>query len=109
MPFTSEYTNEAPAPSEVASLAGATVLEFGNSWCGHCRRAEALVAEAFSSHPTVRHVKIADGTGRRLGRLFAVKLWPTLVFLRDGREVARLTRPTDADQIQLWMRLIDPD
>jgi thioredoxin 1 len=24
-----------------------------------------------------------------------VKLWPTLVFLRDGREVARLVRPLE--------------
>jgi thioredoxin 1 len=37
----------------------------------------------------VRHVKVEDGSGRRLGRSFGVKLWPTLVFLRDGREVAR--------------------
>jgi thioredoxin 1 len=28
-----------------------------------------------------------------------VKLWPTLVFLRDGREVARLVRPADAATI----------
>ena len=28
-----------------------------------------------------------------LGRSFRVKLWPTLVFLRDGEEVARLVRP----------------
>jgi len=28
-----------------------------------------------------------------------VKLWPTLVFLRDGQEVARLVRPQDAQEI----------
>ena len=34
-----------------------------------------------------------------LGRSFRVKLWPTLVFMRDGREVARLVRPADAASI----------
>jgi thioredoxin 1 len=29
-----------------------------------------------------------------------VKLWPTLVFLADGTEVARLVRPGDAKAIE---------
>jgi thioredoxin 1 len=29
-----------------------------------------------------------------------VKLWPTLIFLRDGRETGRLVRPADADAIR---------
>ena len=36
---------------------------------------------------------IADGPGRPLGRSFGVKLWPTLVFLRDGEHVDQLERP----------------
>jgi len=49
----------------------------------------------------VRHLKIEDGPGRPLGRSFRVKLWPTLVFLRDGVEVARVVRPADAKQIEV--------
>jgi thioredoxin 1 len=41
----------------------------------------------------VRHISVEDGKGKRLGRTFGVKLWPTLVLLRDGREVARIVRP----------------
>jgi thioredoxin 1 len=29
-----------------------------------------------------------------------VKLWPTLVFLRDGQETARLVRPQTAREIE---------
>jgi thioredoxin 1 len=39
--------------------------------------------------------KVEDGPGRPLGRSFKVKLWPTLIFLRDGAEVARVVRPTE--------------
>jgi thioredoxin 1 len=28
-----------------------------------------------------------------------VTLWPTLIFLRDGAEIARVVRPTDASAI----------
>jgi thioredoxin 1 len=44
----------------------------------------------------VRHIRVEDGRGRPLGRSFRVKLWPTLVFLKDGKEVARLVRPSGA-------------
>jgi thioredoxin 1 len=42
-------------------------------------------------------VKVEDGPGRKLGRSFGVKLWPTLVFLKDGAIVRRLVRPGDAE------------
>ena len=54
---------------------------------------------AFSAQPQVPLLKIEDGRGKPLGRSFAVKLWPTLVFLRDGVEVARLVRPTETAPI----------
>jgi len=37
-----------------------------------------------------------------------VKLWPTLVFLRDGEEVARLVRPTATGPILEGLDVIDP-
>jgi thioredoxin 1 len=46
--------------------------------------------------PEVRHIKIEDGKGKPLGRSFRVKLWPTLVFLRDGRVIQQVARPGPA-------------
>ncbi|MNW17665.1 hypothetical protein D3C71_2169300 [compost metagenome] len=40
-----------------------------------------------------------DGPGKPLGRSYRIKLWPTLVVLKDGQEVARVVRPTDAAAI----------
>jgi thioredoxin 1 len=48
----------------------------------------------------VHHTKVEDGSGRPLGRSFRVKLWPTLIFLRDGQEVLRLVRPTRISDIE---------
>lgn len=88
-----------PKRTEIDALPGPALLEFGTDWCGHCRRAQPLIAEALAKHPGVRHIKVTDGSGKPLGRSFGVQLWPTLVFLRDGREAARLVRPTRADAI----------
>ena len=93
------YAEIEPKRADIDALEGATLLEFGSPWCGWCRRAEPLIAQALEKHPGVRHIKVADGSGRRLGRSFTVKLWPTLVFLRDGKEMARLVRPGDVGTI----------
>ena len=94
-----DYTDIEPTRAEVDALAGATLLEFGSSFCGHCQRAQPLIEQALAAHPDLRHLKIADARGRRLGRSFTVKLWPTLVFLRDGVEVARVVRPQETSAI----------
>jgi thioredoxin 1 len=99
MSTVSEYAKTAPTRAEVDALAGATVVEFGTDWCGYCQGAQPLITQAFTAHPGTRHLKIEDGPGRALGRSFRVKLWPTLVFIRDGAEVARVVRPTDVAQI----------
>ena len=74
-----------------------------------CRATQPVIAEAFAEHRAVKHLKVEDGPGRRLGRSFRVKLWPTLVFMRDGVEVARLVRPRDAAVIDGALREIDPE
>lgn len=76
------------------------VLEFGTSWCGWCRGAQPFIADALEDFPELRHIKVEDGPGRPLGRSFRVKLWPTLIFLKDGQEIARVTRPNSADAIR---------
>jgi thioredoxin 1 len=102
-----EYAASEPARAEIDALEGPAVVEFGSPWCGHCRVAQPLLAAAFARHPRVRHIKIADGSGRPLGRSFRVTLWPTLVFLRDGREVSRLVRPVDPAAIRRALEQID--
>lgn len=94
------YTEAAPTRAEIDALSGPALLEFGTNWCGHCRAAQPLLAEAYSDYAGIRHFKVEDGPGRLLGRSFRVKLWPTMIFLQDGKEVARVVRPADASEIR---------
>ena len=94
-----EYATAQPTRDEIDAMQEPVVLEFGTTWCGWCRGAQPLIARALEDHPQVRHIKVEDGPGRPLGRSFRIKLWPTLVFLRNGQEVARVTRPNSADAL----------
>jgi len=99
MAMTTSYTTPEPLREEIDRLTGPAVIEFGTPWCGYCMAAQTPLAQAFADYPGISHIKVEDGKGQPLGRSFRVKLWPTLIFLQDGREVARLVRPADSASI----------
>lgn len=107
MGFVADYGAAAPERKALDESTGALLVEFGVPWCGHCRRAQPAIEAALAAYPAVRHIKVEDGPGRRLGRTFGVKLWPALVFLRDGAVVAQLVRPDDEAAIRAALAQID--
>ena len=93
------YSTTQPQRSDVDQYPGAVALDFGTNWCGICQGAAADIATAMAGAPSVRHVKVEDGPGRPLGRSFKIKLWPTIVVLKDGQEVARVVRPGNSQAV----------
>jgi thioredoxin 1 len=94
-----------PTREQIDQSTGLRVVEFGASWCPHCQAVQPELERLLKAHPEIDHVKVEDGKGKPLGRSFRVKLWPTLVFLRDGREVTTIVRPTDAEMQQAFAAL----
>lgn len=99
MAMNTTYATIEPSRAEVDALKGPALLEFGAPWCPHCQAAQPKIAAALADAPDLPHLKVEDGKGRPLGRSYQVKLWPTLIFLRDGKEVARLVRPPTSQEI----------
>jgi thioredoxin 1 len=95
MPFTSAYANLEPTRAEINAIPGPLVVEFGAPWCGHCTAVQPVLSDLLARFPHVQHIKIHDGKGQPLGRSFRVKLWPSLVFLRDGKVMLQLARPRE--------------
>lgn len=106
MSYAAQHLAQPPSRDEVDRLAGATVVEFGTPWCGHCQRAQPLIENALKDRAEIAHIKVEDGPGQRLGRTFGVKLWPTLVFLKDGKELERLVRPQGANEVAQALQAI---
>lgn len=103
--MTSQPLSE-PSREEIDQFKGAVVLEFGAAWCQYCQALQGIISAELALQSHVRHIKIEDGKGRRLGRTFTVKLWPTLIFMKDGIELKRLVRQFDASEIRNALILI---
>jgi thioredoxin 1 len=103
----SEYlpAEAAPTREELDSARGPVLVEFGTDWCGICQAAQPRISALLAAHPEVRHVKVEDGPGRKLGRSFRVKLWPNLVFMKDGAVVRQLARPGDDELAEAFAAL----
>lgn len=95
------YDTAQPERSAIDATPGVVALDFGANWCGYCRAAEPAIDQALVDYPHARHVRVEDGPGRALGRSFRIKLWPTIVILKDGQEVARVVRPETADEVRM--------
>ena len=100
MAYTRDYATVEPTRAEVDARPGATLLEFGAPWCGYCISAQRAIENVLEAHPQIAHVKVEDGSGRPLGRSFRIKLWPSLVLVREGQELGRVVRPQDAQEVE---------
>lgn len=101
-----DYSPQQPLRKDIDATTGPLVLAFGTGWCGFCRAAEPHIAAGLATHPDVPVRGVEDGPGRPLGRSFGVKLWPTLVFLRDGVEVDRVVRPDEPGVVEAGLTKI---
>ena len=108
MTWESDEPGREPSREEVDGTEGPVVLEFGAAWCGHCRALAPQLATLLDDYPDVRHIQVEDGPGKPLGRSFRVKLWPTLVFLRDGQVRRQLARPRP-DEVRAGLEAIAGD
>ncbi|MEE7545812.1 thioredoxin family protein [Xanthomonas sp. Kuri4-1] len=106
--FVREYGEAEPPRHDVDAQPGLLALEFGTGWCGHCIAAQPLLQKFLGPHDALAYRKVEDGKGRPLGRSFGVKLWPTVIVLRDGQEVARAVRPQTREDLADLLATLQP-
>ena len=100
------YTDQTLTQDDLIQTKGWVLLEFGENWCPICQQAQPLIREALLSFTDIERKMIIDAKGKRLGRIFKVKLWPSLILLLDGECKGSLVRPSSKMQIETWLNEI---
>ena len=68
---------------------GNVILKFYADWCNPCKRMSPLFEHAAQTFPNYTFIKINRDFFGDLTQEFNVKSIPTLIFLRDGKEIGR--------------------
>jgi thioredoxin 1 len=79
---------------------GDVILDFYADWCGPCKRMSPLIDAVASMMPQFTFIKINRDFFGDLAKLFNITSIPTLIFLRNGKEIGRYDGgPLTRDQL----------
>lgn len=84
---------------QIRGSEGVALLDFYADWCGPCRMVMPIVEEIASERDDLIVGKINVDDNPELAKEFGVYSIPTLVVLKDGREVRRAAGARSKDKI----------
>lgn len=80
------------------------VIDFWAPWCGPCVGFAPVFAEAAASlEPTLRLAKVDTEAQPALAQRFGIRSIPTLLVMRNGREVARQAGAMNGAQLRQFL------
>lgn len=65
------------------------LIDFWASWCGPCKAISPMIDEISEEHPEIKVCKINIDEEQELATQFDIMSVPTLLVIKDGKEVNR--------------------
>ncbi len=97
-----KLVSRAQFESELAETNRAVVVDFYATWCGPCQRLSPILDElAGPLTNRINFLKVDVDESPELSQCYGVEGVPTLVFLRNGKEVDRLVGLTSREALKV--------
>ena len=86
--------------TEIEKTSGLVVVDFHAPWCGPCQMFGPIFEEVSKQYDDVKFVKVNTQEAQQVASEAGVMSIPTIVFIKDGREVERVTGLMDAETLK---------
>ena len=82
---------------------GIVLVDFFATWCGPCKMLSPILEELASDRNNIKFVKMDVDENPNIAKEFGIMSVPTLVFFKDGQEIAKQTGFLPKDSLQNWI------
>ena len=83
------HVNESDFREQGLENSGTVLVDFWATWCGPCRMLGPVLEQLAADRPDVTVAKVDVDEQRELAIQYRVMSVPTVIFLKDGKEVDR--------------------
>ena len=76
-----------------------TLVDFYTTWCGPCK----MIAPVLEQLKDIDVIKVDAEEERELSTKFSISAVPTLILIKDKKEVARTQGYHDLEELENWI------
>lgn len=95
---------EQALPKFLAQTELPVLVDFWAAWCGPCRAMAPQFEQAAQIAPEIRFVKVDSDAAPMASQQFGIRSIPTLLLMKNGKEIARHSGVMPAAEILAWAR-----
>jgi len=95
---------ETPQNFDDQIKSGYVILDFYADWCPPCKKLLPIFTEVATQYPVMRFIKVNFDKHKNLIKKYGVRSIPTLIVLKDGKEVKRNVGAMSKTELTKWIK-----
>lgn len=94
------HVNDENFSNEIGSHQGPAVVDFWAEWCPPCKAFGPIFEEVGAANTGMKFAKCDVDQSNATAQQFGVRSIPTIIFLKDGKEVDRIVGALNKDAFE---------